>query len=86
MIFSCLVLIVTVMFPGVPYGSVVMEEKHYVRECVINADFSNTPNMGEYLSPCEMEAHRLIKGMQFAGILPGAKEIISYSATCDTGI
>lgn len=83
MTLACLALSVLVYFPGVPSGPKPSLERFEVRECVQNAIMSDV-SRGAWDSQCEQEANRVIKVLQYAGVLPGAHEVISYKATCDT--
>lgn len=55
--------------------------------CAANAYWPDSVFRGDSLtSTCELMANGMLKWLQNNGILPGAKEIISYSAECSTAI
>lgn len=82
MTLACLYLAVVVMFPPVPPHIVSPVERYEVVECTRKSNMSTMPYASSEASECELEARRIVKDLQYIGILPGAWETISIKFAC----
>ncbi len=80
---ACLALTVLVSLPD-PMHKRVHHEWHSYRFCE-QGYLPDVPyTMGK--SPCELTANAYIETLQWAGILPGSRDVISFRVTCDNSV
>jgi len=81
---ACLALTILVSLPD-PMLQRVDHEWHSYKFCEPRS-ISNVPHASGDRSECEYVANEYLKWLQHAGVLPGAKEVISYRVTCTTEV
>ncbi len=81
---ACISLVVLVSIPE--FTGEVNHEWHRVTLCQPGSLFTDERMPGEGHSRCELVANEYIEQLQHAGVLPGSRSVISYKATCTTGV
>lgn len=82
---ACIALTAFVNLSGHMPGDAVRHEWHSFRFCQpAGRALFDTRYPGARITLCEAAANSYLAGLQYAGILPGASEIVSYRATCTT--
>ncbi len=81
---ACISLVVLVSLPE--FTGEVNHEWHNHTFCQPGSILTEEVIPGIRFTSCEIAANEYIEQLQHAGILPGSRSVISYKATCTTGV